>query len=126
MPDSFVNFQAGSNMNKSTIRILIIEDDEDDFFIIKEDIERISYQKFIVDWCPRYADGIDKMKKKEYDIYFVDYFLGAKTGLELLNEAISIGCQEPIVLLTGKGNHTIDIEAMQAGAYDYLIKSELN
>ena len=113
-------------MNTSTIRILVIEDDEDDFFIIKEDIQRIPYQKFVIDWCPRYADGVDKMKKKEYDIYFVDYFLGAKTGLELLKEAIASGCQEPIVLLTGKGNHTIDMEAMQAGAYDYLVKSELN
>jgi PAS domain S-box-containing protein len=113
-------------MNKSTIKILVIEDDEDDFFIIKEDIQRIPYQKFIIDWCPRYADGIEKMRKKEFDIYFVDYFLGAKTGLELLKEAIASGCQEPIVLLTGKGNHTIDMEAMQAGAYDYLIKSELN
>jgi PAS domain S-box-containing protein len=113
-------------MTKPIIKILVIEDDEDDFFIIKEDIQRIPYQKFTIDWCPRYADGIDKMKKKEYDIYFVDYFLGAKTGLDLLREGIEAGCQEPIVLLTGKGNHTIDMEAMQAGAYDYLVKSELN
>ncbi|MEJ0103559.1 MAG: response regulator [Bacteroidota bacterium] len=55
-----------------------------------------------------------------------DYFLGAKTGLQLLKESIAAGCLEPIILLTGKGNHTIDMEAMQAGAYDYLVKSELN
>ncbi|MGC4036618.1 MAG: ATP-binding protein [Chitinophagaceae bacterium] len=113
-------------MNKPPIRILVIEDDEDDFFIIKEDIERIPYQKFVIDWCPRYADGIDKIRKREYALYFVDYFLGAKTGLQLLKEAIAEGCLEPIILLTGKGNHTIDMEAMQAGAYDYLVKSELN
>jgi PAS domain S-box-containing protein len=113
-------------MNKPTIRILIIEDDEDDFFIIREDIQRIPHQQLVIDWCPRYADGVEKMKRREYSIYFVDYFLGAKTGLELLKEAIAAGCQEPIILLTGKGNHTIDMEAMQAGAYDYLIKSELN
>jgi len=89
-------------MTKPIIKILVIEDDEDDFFIIKEDIQRIPYQKFTIDWCPRYADGIDKMKKKEYDIYFVDYFLGAKTGLDLLREGIEAGCQEPIVLLTVK------------------------
>lgn len=113
-------------MNKPPIKILIIEDDEDDFFIIKEDIERIPYQKFIIDWCPRYVDGLDQIRKKEHALYFVDYFLGAKTGLQLLKEAISEGYLEPIILLTGKGNHAIDMEAMQAGAYDYLVKSDLN
>jgi PAS domain S-box-containing protein len=113
-------------MNKPPIKILVIEDDEDDFFIIKEDIERIPYQKFIIDWSPNYSDGLSKIKKKEYSLYFVDYFLGAKTGLQLLKEAISEGCQEPVILLTGKGNHTIDTDAMQAGAYDYLVKSDLN
>ena len=113
-------------MNKLPIKILVIEDDEDDFFIIKEDIERIPYQKFIIDWSPNFSDGLNKIRKKEYSLYFVDYFLGAKTGLQLLKEAIAEGCQEPIILLTGKGNHTIDMEAMQAGAYDYLVKSDLN
>lgn len=113
-------------MSKPPIKILVIEDDEDDFFIIKEDIERIPYQKFIIDWSPNYSDGLNKIQKKEYALYFVDYFLGAKTGLQLLKEAIAEGCLEPIILLTGKGNHTIDMEAMQAGAYDYLVKSDLN
>ena len=56
----------------------------------------------------------------------MDYLLGAKNGLDLLKEAIHNQCEEPIILLTGKGNQEIDIEAMQAGAIDYLVKSELN
>ena len=39
---------------------------------------------------------------------------------------MAMGCEEPIVLLTGKGNREIDIMAMQSGATDYLVKSELN
>jgi len=58
-------------------------------------------------------------------MYFVDYRLGAKTGLDFLKEAVRLGCEEPIVLLTGKGNKDVDIEAMQMGATDYLIKTEL-
>jgi PAS domain S-box-containing protein len=56
----------------------------------------------------------------------VDYRLGAKTGLDFLKEAVQLGCEDPIVLLTGKGNKEVDIEAMQMGATDYLIKTELN
>jgi PAS domain S-box-containing protein len=113
-------------MTNAALKILIIEDDEDDFFIIREDIQKIPNQEFVVDWCPKYKDAIEKMDRREYAIYLVDYFLGAKTGLQLLKEAVSRNCEEPIILLTGKGNHKIDIEAMQAGAYDYLIKAELN
>jgi len=58
-------------------------------------------------------------------LYFVDYRLGVKTGLDLLKDAINANCDEPIVLLTGKGNYKVDMEAMQAGAVDYLVKTEL-
>jgi two-component system, sporulation sensor kinase E len=113
-------------LNNWEIKIAIIDDDEDDYFIIKDYINEIEGSKIIVDWCKDYDDGIDKIKARAYDLYFVDYRLGYRTGLELLQETSLIGCDEPIVLLTGKGNKTIDIKAMESGATDYLIKSELN
>ena len=111
---------------KLPYRILIIDDDEDDFFITSEFIKKISGQKFTISWCPTYAEGLKKMQEHQFDIYFVDYYLGAKTGLELLREAIRMNCEEPIVLLTGRGNRELDMESMQSGAYDYLVKAELN
>jgi len=107
-------------------RILIIDDDEDDFFITSEYINKISDRKFQIDWCYKYNDAIKHFKNKDYNLYFIDYYLGAKTGLDLIKEAVSLQCEEPMVLLTGKGNQMIDKEAMQAGAMDYLVKSELN
>jgi len=104
----------------------VIDDDEDDFFITSEYIRKIKDAQFQIDWCFRYQDAIQKLKEHSYDIYFVDYYLGAKTGLQLIKEAFSNNCEEPMVLLTGKGNQAIDREAMEAGAMDYLIKSELN
>jgi PAS domain S-box-containing protein len=108
------------------IRILIIDDDEDDFFITSEYIKAIEGKSFVIDWCHKYQDGLDNMCNGMYDLYLVDYRLGAKTGLDLLKEAMQCNCEEPIILLTGKGNQYIDIEAMQAGAVDYLLKPELN
>src|SRR3977135_2638071 len=108
------------------IRILIIDDDEDDFFITSEYIKAIEGKSFVIDWCHKYQDGLDNMCNARYDLYLVDYRLGAKTGLDLLKEAMQYNCQEPVILLTGKGNQYIDIEAMQAGAVDYLLKPELN
>ncbi|MES1217360.1 MAG: ATP-binding protein [Bacteroidota bacterium] len=108
------------------IKIAIIDDDEYDYFLIKDYIKRIEGNNFIVDWCDDYDEALKKIKAKAYDLYFVDYRLGHRTGLELLQETSGMGCDDPIVLLTGKGNKSIDIQAMESGATDYLVKGELN
>jgi PAS domain S-box-containing protein len=107
------------------IRILIIDDDEDDFFITSEYLKQIQEYQLKIDWCYRFNDAIQHLHSRNHDMYFVDYRLGAKTGLDFLKEAVRLGIEEPIVLLTGKGNKDVDIEAMQMGATDYLIKTEL-
>ena len=114
------------SLGKPSVKILIIDDDEDDFFITSEYLRQIEEYKLSIDWCYRFADAVEHLKKGGYDMYFVDYRLGAKTGLDFLKEAVRLGCEEPIVLLTGKGNKAVDVEAMQMGATDYLIKTELN
>jgi PAS domain S-box-containing protein len=108
------------------IRVLIVDDDEDDFHIISDYMKTIQTEKFVIDWCNSYEAAVKKITDKEYDIYFVDYRLGNKSGLDLLQEVNAEELDEPIVLLTGKGSKDIDIKAMQSGATDYLIKSELN
>ncbi|HEY4112081.1 hybrid sensor histidine kinase/response regulator [Puia sp.] len=107
-------------------RILIVEDDEDDFLIIDACIKDIPDKEFRIDWCYDYNEALQRIGQARYDLYFVDYLLGAKTGLELLQEAISMGCEEPLVLLTGIGNRDLDVQAMNIGAVDYLVKSEIN
>lgn len=107
-------------------RILIVDDDEDDFIITSEYIKHIPGTAYVTDWCPRYADALKQMISRNYDLYFVDYRLGAKSGVELLKEALENNCEEPIILLTGKGNYEVDIKAMELGAVDYLIKTELS
>lgn len=114
------------NKQKPEKRILIVDDDEDDYFITSEYIKNIFANNFIVDWSYNYKDALHKLASNEYDIYFVDYRLGVKTGMDLLSDAIARGCEAPIILLTGKGTQEIDVKAMESGAYDYLIKSELN
>jgi PAS domain S-box-containing protein len=113
-------------LTQRQIKILIIDDDEDDYFIISDYLKEIDHTKFIVDWCNDYHSAVRQIHLASHDIYFVDYRLGNKTGLDLLKEAIHLQTDRPIILLTGKGNKAIDIEAMKSGATDYVIKSELN
>src|SRR5258708_26274675 len=107
-------------------RILIVDDDEEDFFITREYILNIPGKKFTIDWCYRYNEALDLICNERYDLYFVDYILGQKTGLDMIKDSMENRCEEPIILLTGKGNQRVDIEAMKAGAFDYQIKPELS
>jgi PAS domain S-box-containing protein len=107
------------------VRILIIDDDEDDFILTSGFINSIQDRTFDIQWCYNYKTALEHIAFKKFHLYFVDYRLGAKTGIDLLAEAMRMNCEEPIILLTGKGNSAIDKQAMQMGAVDYLIKSEL-
>ena len=108
------------------LRILVVEDDATDFFIICEYIKGIPNNDFIIDQCAKYNVALDLIIARRYDLYFIDYRLGARTGLDLLRTALAQGCEEPLILLTGKGNSVIDQEAMEIGAADYLLKSEIS
>lgn len=113
-------------LTNKEVRIIIIDDDEDDFFIISDYVKAIEGSIFTIDWCNNYNSALDTIRRRAYDIYFVDYRLGNHTGLDLLKAAQAEGFDAPIVILTGKGNKAIDIKAMESGATDYLVKSELN
>lgn len=108
------------------VRVLIIDDDEDDYFITSDYLNQIPGQSFSIDWCYTYADAIGHLKNAQHDIYLVDYRLGVKTGIDVIKEAVALQLDEPIILLTSKGDFRIDVEAMKLGAFDYLLKADLN
>lgn len=114
------------NAENLTLRILVVDDDEDDYFIVNEYLKNIRSATFITEWCYRYQDALQYIFERKFDLYLVDYYLGHKTGLNLIKEAIARNCEEPIILLTGKGTQNLDLDAMKAGAVDYLVKGELD
>lgn len=113
-------------MQKDTIRLLIVDDDEDDFFLTSDYLKDIRNKKFVITWAGSFTEGIDQLTHTKFDLCFFDFLLGAKTGIDLLKAAIQNGVSCPIVLLTGKGDQQVDVEAMRLGAMDYLVKSELD
>nr|HMT29792.1 PAS domain S-box protein [Bacteroidia bacterium] len=113
-------------MNRPLVRVLIVDDDEDDFFITKELFNEIPVQNLVVEWAPTFQKGIESYINEKHDIYFVDYLLGAKSGIDFLMEAKTSGIKNPIIMLTGKGDQQVDKQAMVYGAADYLIKGELD
>jgi two-component system, cell cycle sensor histidine kinase and response regulator CckA len=107
------------------VKVLLVEDDEDDFVLAQDLFSEMPGQRFALDWERSFDAGLKAMTLNQHDVCLVDYRLGARNGVDLLRAAIEGGCQSPIILLTGAGEHEVDVEAMQAGAADYLVKAQL-
>jgi PAS domain S-box-containing protein len=107
------------------LKVLLVEDDEDDYIIARDLLAEIPGHRFTLDWVSTYAKGLEHMVLNQHDVVLVDYRLGAENGVTLLRIASEKGCQAPVILLTGAGQHEIDLEAMRAGAADYLVKAAL-
>ncbi|MDJ0693270.1 response regulator [Mastigocoleus sp. MO_188.B34] len=113
-------------MNKTPIKVLLLDDDEDDYILIRDWFGEFQSDYCSVEWVDNYQAAKTAIKNNEFDVYLIDYRLGTSNGLDLLREAQEMGCSAPIILLTGKGDREIDIEAMKAGAADYLEKRQIN
>ena len=108
------------------LRVLIADDDEDDYILTRDLLLRIGRPRFQLDWTPSYEGALQAIELNQHDVYLFDYHLGHSDGLELLREALARGCKAPIILLTGNDNWETDVEAMKAGAADYLVKGHLD
>lgn len=115
-----------SNKTTKALRVLLVDDDEDDYVVTRDILGDISGENYILDWVNNFDDGQITIAKREHDVYLLDFRLGAHNGLELLTEAHEAGCIAPLILLTGQGGKEIDQAAMAAGAADYLVKDNLN
>lgn len=112
-------------MNENNkIRVLLVDDDEDDYMLTKYIFDEFKDNSYELEWTTSYTEALRDMTETAHDIYLVDYRLGAHNGLDLLQKGISSGCRSPIILLTGQGDKEVDFMAMQAGAADYLVKGE--
>ncbi len=116
-----------SVLGSHTRRVLLIEDDEDDYLLTREYLADFDVDgRYVLEWAQTYEDGIQALLDERHDLCLLDYHLGARDGIGLLREALAHGCRTPIILLTGDGDRDVDRAAMRYGAADYLIKEELS
>ncbi|MEE8555619.1 MAG: PAS domain S-box protein [bacterium] len=108
------------------IKVLLVDDDEQEFVLLKRLISKIEHGRYALEWAPDWESGLEIMKQGRHDVHLVDYRLGARVGVDLIRAAVRSGCTAPNVLLTGQGSLDVDLEAMASGAADYLMKEQLD
>ncbi len=108
------------------IRVLLVEDDEDDYMIVRDLLAGQERTLFELDWSPAYAEARDAIRERRHDVYLIDYQLGSETGLGLIAEAFEENL-EPVIMLTGHTDYSnIDLEAAELGVTDFLSKNQLD
>lgn len=106
-------------------RILLIDDDRLQFRLTQAHFDNFQSDHYKLEWAATYDEGLARLLSGEYAACLLDYQLGERDGLQLIREAMSDGCRTPIVFLTAETAQRVDIEAMHAGALDYLVKGEI-
>ena len=112
-------------MDTLPIKVLLVDDDEDDYVMTRDLLAELGRGAFLLDWVSSYEEARAAVVRGEHDVYLLDYRLGERSGLDLLREAGGEGRGAPMILLTGQGGDEVDAEAMRAGAADYLVKGRL-
>ena len=98
------------------IKILYVENDAVDRAALERYI-REEQLNFDVNYARTFKEAIRDINEVHYDIALLDYNLENGTALEILKEI-----ETPAIFITNEGDEKIAVEAIQLGAYDYLIK----
>lgn len=113
-------------LERKIANVLIVEDDEDDYIIIRDYLDELQDYNFSLDWVSTPQQAISQLKQNAHDICLLDYQLGAYTGLSVLTAAKEAQSRIPIIMLTGQSDSVLDRAALDAGAVDFVVKNELD
>jgi PAS domain S-box-containing protein len=112
-------------MGQNPIRVLLIEDQETDYFLTRRILSACEHQVFDLHWANSWQAGIEAIRRCAHDVCLLDFRIAGGDGLELLKESRESGCKAPVIFLTGVSDHRLDVEAMELGAADFLVKDKL-
>ncbi len=123
--DYYQKNAGGSGEFMKALKILLIEDDLDDRFFLKELLEKSDF-KVTVDEAECSSAGLEKLNANSYDCVLVDYIIPRMSGLEVIKTTRKTGVTTPFIILTGYGDEELGSELIRQGASDYLCKGDLN
>lgn len=114
-----------SEGNSRKIKVLLVEDDDDDYVIVRDYFDEIGNSRYELERVASYDEAV-ALAPECYDVCLLDYRLGSHDGIELMQELWAKNFKCPMIMLTGQVDNEIDRMAMKAGAADYLIKDQIN
>lgn len=111
-------------VGEGPIRVLLIEDNPGDVRIVQEALADDG-ASFEVEPVSRLSDGLDRLDPARHDAVLLDLGLPDAQGLDTFHALRERTADVPVVILTSTGDEDVALEAVAAGAQDYLVKDQL-
>ena len=106
-------------MDKSTQRILVIDDEENMRHMLSVLLQRENFQ---VSLASNGQQGIDIIRRRQFAVVLCDVKMPEMNGLEFLTALRNLGSNVPIVMMSAFGTVELAVEAMKQGADDFITK----
>jgi diguanylate cyclase (GGDEF)-like protein len=105
--------------------LLCIDDDRMQHRVVERLVGAFEHMRFTCAYASTYDEGLEKLSTGAYAVCLLDYRLDRRDGLDLLREARRTNADTPVVMVTVADHEGVDIAASEAGAIDFLLKSDL-
>src|SRR6185503_3361558 len=112
-------------MNNESLHILIVEDDSGDARMIQEHLRDGMQDPFISTCVFTVAEAIEQLRAMRFDVILLDLNLPDSNGLETFLKIQAQAPSTPLLILTGQDAQALALQAVKAGAHDYILKREL-
>lgn len=100
-------------------KILVIDDERSIRNTLKDILE---YEKYEVDLAEDGNKGVEMIRSAEYDVILCDIKMPGLDGLEVLERAVVLAPDSPVVMISGHGNIDTAVDSIKKGAFDYIEK----
>jgi diguanylate cyclase (GGDEF)-like protein len=113
-------------MSESPVRILLVDDEYDEYVLMGQLLTAIGHTRYELTWCRNMEHALEAIQSELHDVILLDYQRNLSDSQNLLNKAVSLGCTTPIIVMTDEMDRNLDKEAIKSGASDYLIKGQID
>lgn len=116
--------EGGKALEGQAVRVLLVEDNEDDAFLTQRSLQQARAAAFEVRRAASLEEAVKHLREGEFDAVLLDLSLPDSDGLRTVEEVHAHAPNLPIVVTSGLAGETIALEAVQRGAQDYLLKGQ--
>jgi len=111
--------------NEMVRKILVLEDDKDDFRLIERQISKTP-ARYITRWCKTLGDAASRLGVEQFDVVITDLNLADSTGFDTVSQLRKHCGRSPIIVLTANSDEDVVEKILASGAQDYLIKGDVD
>jgi PAS domain S-box-containing protein len=114
------------SVTEEVIKVLLVEDEAAYAQLLQEILQELSEARVQVTAAHRLSEAELCLDAGHFDVILLDLSLPEWQGLETYTEAKKLAGAIPIIVLTGSDDETLALEAVRAGAQDYVVKGQFD